>query len=257
MSEPAYKKIFERPESMTAAHTHYCPGCGHSIAHRLVAECIDEMGLREKTIGVPPVGCAVLAYNYFNFDMVEAPHGRALAVATGIKRVHPDKFILTYQGDGDLAAIGTAETIHAGNRGEKISCVFINNAIYGMTGGQMAPTTLLGMTATTAPGGRTAEMHGSPIDISQMLAVCHGVVYVERCTLTSIKGIRQAKKAIRKCFQVQLDGLGFGLVELLSPCPTNWKMTPAQSWKWVNETMTQTYPLGLIKDTTGYDEEKK
>jgi 2-oxoglutarate/2-oxoacid ferredoxin oxidoreductase subunit beta len=257
MSEVVYKKIFHKPESLTDAHTHYCAGCGHSIAHRLVAECIDELDLREKTIGVPPVGCAVLAYNYFDFDMVEAPHGRALAVASGIKRVQPDKFILTYQGDGDLAAIGTAETIHAGNRGEKISCVFINNAIYGMTGGQMAPTTLLGMVATTSPGGRGADLHGRPIDISRMLAVSDGVVYVERCALTSVKDIKRAKKAIKKCFQVQLDGLGFGLVELLSPCPTNWKMTPSQAWKWVNETMVKVYPLGVIKDITGYDEDQK
>ncbi|MEW5726046.1 MAG: thiamine pyrophosphate-dependent enzyme, partial [Thermodesulfobacteriota bacterium] len=199
----------------------------------------------------------VLAYNYFNFDMVEAPHGRALAVATGIKRARPDLFVLTYQGDGDLAAIGTAETIHAGNRGEQISTVFINNAIYGMTGGQMAPTTLLGMEATTTPGGRRADLHGRPIDISRMLAVCEGVVYIERCGLTSVKQIRQAKRAIRKCFQVQQDGLGFALVELLSPCPTNWKMTPVQAWKWINEVMMQVYPLGVIKDTTGYDEGKK
>jgi 2-oxoglutarate ferredoxin oxidoreductase subunit beta len=257
MSERKYKKIFQKPEALADAYTHYCAGCGHSIAHRLVAECIDELNLREKTIGVPPVGCAVLAYNYFDFDMVEAPHGRALAVASGIKRVQPDKFILSYQGDGDLAAIGTAETIHAGNRGEKISCIFINNAIYGMTGGQMAPTTLLGMVATTSPGGRGADLHGRPIDISRMLAVSDGVVYVERCALTSVKDIKRAKKAIRKCFQVQLDGLGFGLVELLSPCPTNWKMTPSQAWKWVNETMTKVYPLGIIKDTTGYDEDQK
>ena len=203
-TEIAYKKVFGRPESLKDNPTHYCPGCGHSVAHRLVAECLDEMGLREKTIGVPPVGCAVLAYNYFNFDMVEAPHGRALAVATGIKRVHPDKFVLSYQGDGDLAAIGTAETIHAGNRGERISTIFINNAIYGMTGGQMAPTTLLGQNATTAPGGRDPRLHGRPIDISRMLAVSDGVVYVERCALTSVKNIRRAKKAIKKAYKCQL-----------------------------------------------------
>ena len=248
--------MFERPEALKEAHTHYCPGCGHSIAHRLVAECIDELGLRGKTIGVPPVGCAVLAYNYFNFDMVEAPHGRALAVATGIKRVQPDRFVLSYQGDGDLAAIGTAETIHAGNRGERITTIFINNAIYGMTGGQMAPTTLLGQNATTAPGGRDSRLHGQPIDISRMLAVCDGVVYVERCALTTIKQIRRAKKAIKKAYQVQLDDLGFSIVELLSPCPTNWKMTPKEAWAWVNEEMVKTYPLGVIKDTTGYEDKK-
>ncbi len=255
-AEPAYKKVFGRPESLKDAPTHYCPGCGHSIAHRLVAECLDELGLREKTIGVPPVGCAVLAYNYFNFDMIEAPHGRALAVATGVKRVQPDKFVLSYQGDGDLAAIGTAETIHAANRGEMISAIFINNAIYGMTGGQMAPTTLLGQHATTAPGGRDPQLHGWPIDISKMLALCGGVVYVERCTLSSIKQIRKAKKAIKKSFQCQLDRLGFSLVELLSPCPTNWKLSTQDSWDWVSEEMVKVYPVGVIKDTTGYEDKK-
>jgi 2-oxoglutarate ferredoxin oxidoreductase subunit beta len=224
------------------------------VAHRLVAECLDELGLREKTLGVPPVGCAVLAYNYFNFDMIEAPHGRALAVATGMKRVHPDKFVLTYQGDGDLAAIGTAETIHAANRGECISTIFINNAIYGMTGGQMAPTTTLGLNSTTTPGGRSSDLHGWPIDISRMLAVCEKVVYIERCELTTVKSIKKAKKAIKKSFRVQMDNLGFGLVELLSACPTNWKMSPTASWKWVSEVMTKTYPLGVIKDTTGYED---
>ncbi len=255
-ADAAFKKVFGRPESLKDNYTHYCPGCGHSVAHRLVAECLDELGLRENTIGVPPVGCAVLAYNYFNFDMIEAPHGRALAVATGIKRTNPDKFVLTYQGDGDLAAIGTAETIHAANRGEKISAIFINNAIYGMTGGQMAPTTLLGQEATTAPGGRDSSLHGNPIDISAMIAVSNGVVYVERCSLASLKHIRQAKKAIKKCFQVQLDKLGFGLVELLSPCPTNWKLSPKEAWAWVNEVMVKVYPLGVIKDTTGYEDKK-
>jgi 2-oxoglutarate ferredoxin oxidoreductase subunit beta len=198
----------------------------------------------------------VLAYNYFNFDMVEAPHGRALAVATGIKRVYPDKFVLTYQGDGDLAAIGTAETIHAANRGERISAIFINNAIYGMTGGQMAPTTLLGQTATTAQTGRDPKLHGNPLDISRMLAVCEGVVYVERCALTSIKQIRRAKKAIKKAYRCQMDDLGFSIVELLSPCPTNWKVSPKAAWAWVNDVMTKTYPLGVIKDTTGYEDKK-
>ena len=242
-----YKKIFGWPESLKHNPTHYCPGCGHSIAHRLVAECLDEMGLREETIGVPPVGCAVLAYNYFNFDMVEAPHGRALAVATGVKRVQPDKFVLTYQGDGDLAAIGTAETIHAANRGERISAIFINNAIYGMTGGQMAPTTLLGQNATTAPGGRDPRLHGQPIDISRMLAVCGGVVFIERCALTSVKQIRKAKKAIKKSFQCQLDDLGFSLVELLSPCPTNWKVTPLEALYFVAKQMVPVYPLDDFK----------
>ncbi len=249
-----YKKVFGKPEALKDVATHYCPGCGHSVAHRLVAECLDEMGLREKTIGVPPVGCAVLAYNYFNFDMIEAPHGRALAVATGIKRVRPDRLVLTYQGDGDLAAIGTAETVHAANRGERITTIFINNAIYGMTGGQMAPTTLLGQEATTAPMGRNPRMHGNPIDIARMIAVSNGVVYVERCSLVTIKQIRRAKKAIKKAFRVQLDDLGFSLVELLSPCPTNWKMSPKEAWDWVRDEMTKTYPLGVIKDTSGYED---
>jgi 2-oxoglutarate ferredoxin oxidoreductase subunit beta len=246
------RKIFAKPESLKDAMTHYCPGCGHSIAHRLVAEALDELGLREQTIGVAPVGCAVLAYNYFNFDMVEAPHGRALAVATGIRRARPDKFVLTYQGDGDLAAIGTAETIHAANRGEKISTVFINNAIYGMTGGQMAPTTILGLSSTTTPGGRDPDRDGYPIDISRMLAVCERTVYIERCALNSVKNIMKAKRAIKKSFQVQLDRLGFSLVELLSPCPTNWGMAPKDSWRWIDEVLTKTYPLGVIKDITGY-----
>jgi 2-oxoglutarate ferredoxin oxidoreductase subunit beta len=255
-AEVAYKKVFGWPESLKDNQTHYCPGCGHSIVHRLLAECLDELDLREKTIGVPPVGCAVLAYNYFNFDMVEAPHGRALAVATGIKRVHPDNVVLTYQGDGDLAAIGTAETIHAANRGENITTIFINNAIYGMTGGQMAPTTVLGQDATTAPGGRDPKLHGRPIDISRMLAVSDGVAYIERCSVTTVKDIRRAKKAIKKSLRCQLDGLGFSLVELLSPCPTNWKLTPSAAWEWVNEEMVKTYPLGVIKDTTGYEDKK-
>jgi len=254
MSTKTMKKVFAFPTSLKPAETHYCPGCGHSIAHRLVAECLDELNLRGRTIGVPGVGCAFLAYNYFNFDVVEAPHGRALAVATGVKRVHPDKFVITYQGDGDLAAIGTGETIHAANRGEKISTVFINNAIYGMTGGQMAPTTIIGQRSTTTPGGRSAVRDGSPIDISRMLAVADGAVYIERCALTTVKDIRKAKRAMAKSFRCQLEGLGFSLVELLSPCPTNWKLTPKDAWKWVNEDLQQVFPVGVIKDTTGFEE---
>ena len=254
MSETAYKKVFGRPASLTPVQTHYCPGCGHSIAHRLIAECIDELGIREEAICVPPVGCGCLASKYIAIDMAEAPHGRPLSVATGIKRVHPDKFVFTYQGDGDLAAIGTAETIHTANRGEKVTTVFINNAIYGMTGGQMAPTTTIGLTATTTPGGRDSQRDGAPLDIAKMLACCDLVVYIERCALDTFQHIRQAKKAMKKCFRVQLDGLGFGLVELLSACPTNWKMTPLQARKWLGEEMTKTYPLGVIKDTTGYED---
>jgi 2-oxoglutarate/2-oxoacid ferredoxin oxidoreductase subunit beta len=254
MTTTAMQKVFAFPKSLKSAETHYCPGCGHSIAHRLVAECLDELGLRERTIGVPGVGCSFLAYLYFNFDVVEAPHGRALAVATGVKRVHPDKFVFTYQGDGDLAAIGTSETIHAANRGEKVSVIFINNAIYGMTGGQMAPTTLIGQKSTTTPGGRDAKRDGNPIDIARMLAIPDGAVYLERCALTTVKDIRKAKRAILKSFRCQLDRLGFSLVELLSPCPTNWKLSPKDSWKWVNEDMQKVFPVGVIKDTTGFEE---
>jgi 2-oxoglutarate ferredoxin oxidoreductase subunit beta len=250
MSQAAMKRIYSMPESLKDTSNHYCPGCGHSVVHRILAEVLDEMGLRERTIGVAPVGCAVLAYNYFNFDMVEAPHGRALAVATGIKRVQPDKLVLTYQGDGDLAAIGTAETIHAANRGEKISTVFINNAIYGMTGGQMAPTTIEGLWSTTTPGGRDLDRDGYPIDISRMLAVCPRTVYIERCAITSPKNIRRAKRAIRKSFEIQMKGLGFSLVEILSPCPTNWKMSPKEAWMWIEKVLERTYPLGVIKDLT-------
>lgn len=252
MNSETMEKVFTFPKSLRPAETHYCPGCGHSIAHRLVAECLDELDLRERTIGVPGVGCSVLAYNYFNFDMVEAPHGRALAVATGVKRVHPDKFVLTYQGDGDLAAIGTGETIHTANRGEKISAVFINNAIYGMTGGQMAPTTIVGQRSTTTPGGRSTVRDGNPIDISRMLAVADGAVYIERCALSTVKDIHKAKRAVAKSFRCQIDGLGFSMVELLSPCPTNWKLSPKDAWNWVNEEMQKVYPIGVTKDNTSY-----
>ena len=244
------KKIFSRPKSLKANPFHYCPGCGHSIIHRLVAEAIDELGIQDKTIGVPPAGCAVLAYNYFDVDMGEAPHGRAIAVATGIKRIEPDKVVFTYQGDGDIAAIGTAETIHAANRGEKITAIFVNNAVYGMTGGQMAPTTMLGQTTTTTPGGRMFPRDGMPLDLSEMLGIAGGSVYIERVAVTTPKMILRAKKAIKKAFQVQLDGLGFALVEVLSPCPTNWKMDSLQAIRWVDEEMTKIFPLKVIKDVS-------
>jgi len=247
------KKVFSAPRCLKPNIFHYCPGCGHSIIHRLAAEVIDELGIREKTIGVPPAGCAVLAYNYFDIDMGEAPHGRAVAVATGIKRVQPEKVVFTYQGDGDIAAIGTAESVHAANRGEKITAVFVNNGVYGMTGGQMAPTTLEGMNSTTTPGGRLAERDGPPLHLTEMLALAGGAVYLERVAVDNPKNIRKAKKAVKKAFQVQMDGLGFSLVEVLSPCPTNWKMTPVQAFKWVGETMSKVFPLGVIKDETGYD----
>jgi 2-oxoglutarate/2-oxoacid ferredoxin oxidoreductase subunit beta len=242
------KKIFSRPESLKDTPFHYCPGCGHSIIHRLVAEVIDEMGIRDRTIGVPPAGCAVLAYNYFDVDMCEAPHGRAAAVATGIKRILPDRVVFTYQGDGDIAAIGTAETIHAANRGERVTSIFVNNAVYGMTGGQMAPTTIPGQVTTTTPGGRLPLRDGNPLDLSEMLAVAAGSVYIERTSVTTPKGILRTRKAIKKAFTVQLEDKGFSLVEVLSPCPTNWKMSPAKAVRWVDETMTKIFPLKVIKD---------
>jgi 2-oxoglutarate ferredoxin oxidoreductase subunit beta len=242
------KKVFTRPRSLKQTPFHYCPGCGHSLLHRLIGEVIDEMDLREKIIGVPPAGCAVLAYNYFDIDMGEAAHGRAAALATGLKRALPDRVIFTYQGDGDIAAIGTAETIHAAARGEKITTIFVNNAVYGMTGGQMAPTTVLGQNTTTSPGGRREERDGYPIRLSEMLALAQGSAYIERTALSSPSNVLKTKKAITKAFQIQLDGVGFSLVEVLSPCPTNWRMSPVESWKWIDEVMTASFPLGVLKD---------
>lgn len=244
------KKIFGRPESMQDAPTIYCPGCGHGIVHRLVCEVIDELGIREKTIAVAPVGCAVLAYQYWRFDTTEAAHGRPPAVATGIKRVLPDRVVFTYQGDGDFAAIGTAETVHAANRGENITAIFVNNAVYGMTGGQMAPTTLIGQKTLTTPSGREPKLAGYPIKISEALAQLDGTVYIERIAVNSPKNILRAKKAIKKAFQVQLENRGFSLVEVLSMCPTGWGITPQEALKWVNEKMLPEYPLGVIKDTS-------
>jgi 2-oxoglutarate ferredoxin oxidoreductase subunit beta len=247
------KQIFKRPDALKENIFHYCPGCGHSIIHRLVAEVIDELGIREKTVGVPPAGCAVLAYNYIDVDMGEAPHGRAVAVATGIKRARPGLVVFTYQGDGDIAAIGTAETVHAASRGERITVIFVNNGVYGMTGGQMAPTTLLGQTTTTTPRGRTQLRDGYPLDLSQMLAVAGGSVYIERTAVTSPKHIIKTKKAIKKAFQVQMDDLGFSLVEILSSCPTNWKLSPVEACKRVEDEVMKNYPLMVIKDTTQSD----
>ncbi|MBW2107449.1 MAG: 2-oxoglutarate oxidoreductase [Deltaproteobacteria bacterium] len=244
------QQVFKRPESLKDNVFHYCPGCGHSIIHRLLAEVIDELGIREKTVGVPPAGCAVLAYNYLDVDMGEAPHGRAIAVATGIKRCRPDLVVFTYQGDGDLAAIGTAETVHAANRGECLTVIFVNNGVYGMTGGQMAPTTLPGQKTTTTPGGRMALRDGHPLDLSRMLALAAGSVYIERTAVTSPKHIIKTKKAIRKAFKVQMDGQGFALVEILSACPTNWKETPIEACKRVEQVVATQYPLGILKDAT-------
>ncbi len=239
--------IYRRPASLTAAHTHYCPGCTHGVAHRLVAEVIDELGIREKTIGVAPVGCAVFAYNYFNCDFAEAAHGRAPAMATGIKRVQPDKVVFTYQGDGDLAAIGTAEIIHVAARGENITVIFINNAIYGMTGGQMAPTTLPNMKTTSTPTGRDVELAGFPIRMAELLSRLDGASYVVRRSLHNPAEIRKAKKAIRTAFENQMQGRGFSMVELLSSCPVNWNMQPAEALKWIETHMMPIFPLGDYK----------
>jgi 2-oxoglutarate ferredoxin oxidoreductase subunit beta len=245
------KKIYTRPKFLKRNPFHYCPGCGHSIVHRIVAELVDEIDLQDKVIGIPPPGCSVFAYNYLDVDMAESAHGRGAAVATGIKRAFPEAIVFTYQGDGDLAAIGTGETIHAANRGENITAIFINNAVYGMTGGQMAPTTLRNQKTTTTPYGRDVKIEGYPIKMSEMVALAKGAIYIERTAVNSPANIRKTKKAIRKAFQVQIDGLGFSLVEILSPCPTNWKMSPLESWQWIDEEMTKEFPLGVIKDITG------
>jgi 2-oxoglutarate ferredoxin oxidoreductase subunit beta len=239
--------VYERPKTLTGASTHYCPGCGHGIVHRLIAEVIDELGIRERTVAVAPVGCAVLLYDYFDLDSYEAAHGRAPAIATGCKRVHPELVVFTYQGDGDLAAIGTAEAVHAAARGEKITTIFINNANYGMTAGQMAPTTLIGQKTTTTPEGRSAERAGYPIRVCEMLATLEGVAYVARVSVSSPKNVIQAKRAIKQAFETQIRGLGYSIVEVLSQCPTNWHMTPVESVKWVDEKLAAYYPLGEFK----------
>ncbi|MFR2316450.1 thiamine pyrophosphate-dependent enzyme [Terrisporobacter sp.] len=249
--------VFKRTEGLQDVATHYCPGCTHGIIHRLVAESLEEMGLLENAIGVVPVGCSVLAYKYFNVDTQEAAHGRAPAVATGIKRTHPDKFVFTYQGDGDLSSIGMAEIVHAAARGEKISTIFVNNGIYGMTGGQMAPTTLIGQKATTAQNGRDPEINGFPIRVSEMLATLTGAVFVERVSVDTPANVRKAKKAIKKAFQVQQAGLGFGIVEVLSSCPTNWGLAPKDALQWLRDNMMAYYELGNKKDIEVEVEEAK
>ncbi len=236
-----------RPQAFTDITTTYCPGCTHGVAHRLIAETLDEMGIADRTIGVAPVGCSVFAYNYFETDFVEAAHGRAPAMATGIKRVLPDRVVFTYQGDGDLASIGMAEIMHAAGRGENLTVIFINNAIYGMTGGQMAPTTLPGMKTTSSPTGRDVELQGYPIRMSEILATLDGVGYVVRRSLHDPKHIRMAKKAIRTAFETQVRGLGFSMVELLSTCPTNWGISPIDSLQWVADHMLPAFPLGDYK----------
>lgn len=240
--------VFDKPKSLTDAPLHYCPGCTHGIIHRLVAEAIDELGIEGKTIGVAPVGCAVMAYNYFACDMVEAAHGRAPAVATGIKRANPENIVFTYQGDGDLASIGTAETVHSATRNENITIIFVNNAIYGMTGGQMAPTSLPGQVTQTSPYGRDTKTVGFPIRICEMLATLDGPEYIERVAVNNVKNIKNAKKAIKKAFENQINGKGFSLIEVISSCPTNWGMTPQKALQWVDEKMIPYYPLGVYKD---------
>lgn len=242
-----YELVYKKPESMIRTHMHYCPGCTHGVVHKLLSEVIDEMEIQDKTIGIAPVGCAVLAYEYVDIDWQEAAHGRAPALATGVKRIHPDKYVFTYQGDGDLAAIGTAETIHAANRGENILVVFVNNAIYGMTGGQMAPTTLEGQKTSTSPYGRDLDDMGAPIKISDMLALLPKTHYITRQTVADVRGVRKAKKALRKAFEYQKEQKGFCLVEFVANCPSNWKMSPIESYEWTKEHMFEYYPLGDIK----------
>lgn len=248
--------VFEKPHALTDAPLHYCPGCTHGIIHRLVAEVFDELGIEGKAIGVASVGCSVMAYNYFGCDMVQAAHGRAPAVATGVKRSDPSKIVFTYQGDGDLAAIGTAETVHSAARRENITIIFVNNAIYGMTGGQMAPTTLPGQVTQTSPYGRDVSTAGYPVKVSEMLSKVDGAAYVERVAVNNVKNINKAKKAIKKAFQNQIDGKGFSLVEVLSTCPTNWGLTPEKALTWLEDNMMPYYPLGVYKDIYAEEETK-
>lgn len=240
-------KVFQKPHALIDIPQHYCPGCTHGTVHRLIAEALDELEIEGRTIGISPVGCTYNNYEYFNCDMVQAAHGRAPAVATGIKRVHPGNVVFAYQGDGDLAAIGTAEIVHAAARGEKITVVFVNNAIYGMTSGQMAPTSLINQVTTTSPFGRKPEIHGFPIKVCEMLSTLDGAVFIERVSMHDIKNIIIAKKAIKKAFRVQMANLGFSMVEVLSSCPTNWGLDPAESLKWIEEKMVSNYPLGNFK----------
>ena len=248
--------VFKKPESLCDVSLHYCPGCTHGIVHRLVAEVIDELGIEGKTVGVAPVGCSVMAYDYFACDMIEAAHGRAPAVATGVKRALPENVVFTYQGDGDLASIGMAETVHAAARNENITVIFINNAIYGMTGGQMAPTSLPGQVTQTSPYGRDTSHCGFPIRVCELLSELDGPEYLERVTVNNVKNVKNAKKAIKKAFENQIAGKGFSLVEVLSSCPTNWGMTPKKALEWIDEKMIPYYPLGVYKDRSAAKEEK-
>lgn len=242
------RKVFERPKSLKTTPFRYCPGCGHSLIHRLIAEVIDNLGIRDKTIGIAPVGCAVFAYDYFDFDMIEVAHGRSPAVATGMKRTLPDRIVFSYQGDGDLAAIGTAEIIHAANRGENITVFFVNNATYGMTGGQMAPTTLPEQKTTTTPKGRDVKTAGYPLHVSEMLATIEGVSFIARASVDSVKNLIYTKNLIEKAFGYQIECKGFSMVEILSPCPTDWWMPPESAIEWMRNKMMNTYKLGVLKD---------
>ena len=248
------KPVFEYTQGMTRASAHYCPGCTHGIAHRIIMEVLDEMGMLGKAVGVAPIGCSVMAHQYMNVDMCEAAHGRAPAVASGIRRVHPDKIVFTYQGDGDLASIGMAETVHAAARNENITVIFVNNAIYGMTGGQMAPTSLPGQVTQTSPYGRDVNHCGWPIKVSEMLATLEGPEYITRVAVNNVKNVKNAKKAIKKAFQNQIEGKGFSLVEVVSACPTNWGMTPQQALEWVESDMLPYYPIGVYKDRSAAKE---
>ena len=242
------KKVYTRPKLLKEAHFHYCPGCGHGIINRLIMEVIEEMNLQEKAICVAPAGCGMLLYNYFEIDVLESAHGRGAAVATGIKRASPENLVFSYQGDGDLAAIGTAEGFHAANRGENITIIFVNNGVYGMTGGQMAPTTLLSQVTTTTPAGRDSFIAGHPVRICEVFAVLDGTSYLERVAVNKPSAVIKTKKAIAKAFQRQLDGRGFSLVEILSPCPTNWKMGAVEACQWVDDVMSKQFPLGVVKE---------
>jgi 2-oxoglutarate ferredoxin oxidoreductase subunit beta len=242
------KVVYKKPEALKEVRMHYCPGCGHSILHKVLAQVIDELGIREKTILVGPVGCSVLLYNYFNCDGTESSHGRAAAVATGVKRAQPDKIVVCYQGDGDLAAIGTAETLHAANRGERFSVIFVNNAIYGMTGGQMAPTTLSGQQTKTTPYGRDPDQIGMPLKMCELLSQLESTAYIERVSVHDVKNIIKTKKAVKKALQYQMDGVGYTFLEVLSMCPTNWGLTPIQAANWISENMIPYYQLGVFKD---------
>lgn len=249
--------VFKKPKSLTNVPLHYCPGCTHGIIHRLVAEAIDELGIEGRTVGVAPVGCSVMAYDYFTCDMVEAAHGRAPAVATGLKRCMPENIIFTYQGDGDLASIGMAETVHAATRNENITIIFVNNAIYGMTGGQMAPTSLPGQVTQTSPYGRDVKTVGYPIKVSEMLSALDAPYYIERVAVNNVKNIKNAKKAILKAFKNQTENKGFSLIEVVSTCPTNWGLTPEKALQWVDEKMIPYYPLGVYKDKGAEEKEEK